>query len=597
MPLVAGFQADWLDTTHPIYNEFLDRWTENERRLRGGDYVLDELRRFKWESLPGQPLANDAVGLIAGEHYLARQREATYINFPEMFTLAMKGHLYRNRPMPGAGLNFGTLGDVRRDRNNAQPTNAELLYYNTDGVGNDGSQWDNFWLDAWTRACATGHRWMFVEAPIVPPQNQQDILDGKRPYMVEWAPQQVINWNFEAGRLAWAFIRVPDRRPTVSANQLSGNDAEDGYLLVVRRGNGDLGSDFATGGWWRFDADKKYMGITGSWDLTRGEIPMWPLYYERDSGVAGKKAKQGNDPLANLVQRTRTGRAAMSRAAMTELGQAAVAYMNLSSAADYDAWDAASSLIFLLGIDKDAFNVAAAIYGSGSQVVPVPASANGQVPQIGDGSSGAVTAQVFDLLLQRKFKEAEKIAVQEATSVPQSTGESKRVGFGEVKAPRLANIASEIEQAQNVAIHFLELRWGVQANLQPSGSVVWPREFDIADIAEDVRAHFEISEIAKLSSPTLDARLMVKLAKENGHITDDADEKKIEGEYLDAADRRIQSESLAADFSGDGGGSDGGGDPGANPGGNGGDPAAPPARRRIEIERDPNGRTRALNLT
>ena len=520
---------DWLDETHAIFDANIDRWQQNERRLRGGDFVLDELRRFIWETAPGSAPIPGAVQR-PGEHYEARQEQAVYLNFPEWYVLSMKGHLHRNRPLPQSGLNFGELGEVRRERDYQLPTPAELIYYNADGVGNDGSQWDNFWLNAWTRAAATGHRWIFVEAPAVPPGNRRAEIQGLRPYLIELGPQAVSNWHFENGRLAFAIIRTMMRRPRVVNGAMEGNAPELGYLLLVRSGVDYLGAEYARGGWWSYDADKLPLD-NGNWMRTRGEIPLFPLYYERDTGLAAQDDNEDDMP-------------AMSRPGITEIGQAAVSYMNLSSAADYDAWDAASSLKFLMGVDRDGFNLAAEKWNAGSQIVPVPTNGQGVIPQLADGSTGSVASSVFDVLLKRKMDEAEKLAVQEATGTPEASGESKKAGFGELKAPRLANIASEIEQAQNVAIYFLELRWGFGS---PSGSVIWPREFEVIDVVQDIHEFFELERMSQYRSPTLGAKLMVAAAKEGGHITDNETEVKVQKEYEEsAATVKKQAEAMAA---------------------------------------------------
>lgn len=522
-------RLDWLDETHDVYDANLERWQENERRLRGGDFVFDELRRFLWETAPGSPPIAGAAQQ-PGEHYLARQAQAVYLNFPEWFVTSMKGHLLRNRPLPGAGLNFGELGEVRRERDYQLPTPAELIYYNADGVGNDGSQWDNFWMAAWVRACATGHRWIFVEAPVNPPQYRSDEIAGLRPYLVDFGPQAVTNWHFENGRLAFAVVRMSMRRPRVVNGAMEGASAETGYMLLVRRGVDYLGDEYARGGWWTYDGDKNEID-SGDWAKTYGEIPLFPFFYERDTGLTAESDEEVSRP-------------AMSRPAITEIGQAAVAYMNLSSAADYDAWDAAASLRFLMGVDRTGFNLAAEIWNSGSQIVPVPTNEQGQIPQLQDGSAGSVASTVFDTLLKRKMTEAERLCVQEAVGSPDASGLAKQVGFGDIKAPRLANIASEIEQAQNVAIHFLELRWGFA---QPSGSVIWPREFEIVDVVADITRFFELEKISGYRSPTMGARLMVKAAQEGGHIVDDADATKIAKEYEDAAETaRKTAEGMAA---------------------------------------------------
>lgn len=538
---MADSDLQFLDSRHEVYDACVDRWVENERRLLGGDHVLPELRRFIWETLPSDEKTSDMRD-EPGAHYLARQSGAVYLNFPEWYVLSMKGHLFRNRPLPGSGLSFGALGVVRRERDNTRPTPAELIYYNADGVGVDGSQWDNFWLTAWCRAAATGHRWMLVEAPVDRPANRLAEVLGQRPYVVEYAPQQVPNWLVEAGRLSWAIIRVPQRAPLLSAARAAPGTSTSslGYLLLVRAGVDELGDRFKGGGWWLFDADKRDVR-EGNWQRTKGDIPMFPLFYERSKGVIPAVSD-----VPNAIQRavpSTQAKPAISRCGTTELGQAAVAYMNLSSAADYDAWDAAASVRFLLGVDKEGFNLAASYFNNGHQAVPIPANDQGQIPQVVDGSAGSVTAEVFDKLLMRKLEEAEKLAIQEATGSPDASGEAKRLGFGELKAPRLANIASEIEQSQNIAIYFLELRWGKDS---PSGSVQWPREFDIVDVVADVKRFFELERLSGYRSVTLGAKLMTTAASEGGHMTDDAESKTIEAEYKKSAENAEASRAALA---------------------------------------------------
>lgn len=584
---MPSHRLDWLDTKHPIWSANVDRWEQNERRYRGGDYVKGELRPFIWETLPGDVITTDTIDAKAGEHYLARQQQAVYVNFPEMFVLGMKGHLQRNRPLPGAGLNFGSLGEVRREQDRNSPTPAEMIYYNTDGVGVDGSQWDNYWMSVWGRASATGHRWMFAEAPAERAGNRARELAGYRPYMVEFSPQQVTNWHFVAGSLMFAVVRVSMRNPTVRGGSLEMNDG-DGYLLLVRNGFKNLGPDFQAGGWWLFDSEKNEVS-KGDWQKTLGDIPMYPFFYERDTGVSSQSNEKRNNLSAGAVQnvvenarRSRRGETqnmpAMSRPGITELGQAAVSYMNMASAQEYDAWDAASSITFLLGVDREGWNLAQSLWRDGSQIVPVPAAANGQRPDVADGSKGAVAAGVFDMLLKRKYEEAHKLAVLEATSTPDASGVSKQAGFGELKAPRLANVASEIEQAQNIAIYFLELRWGRGA---PSGSVIWPREFDVVDVLQDIQDFFAIEKESGLRSPTLDAKLMVTAATEMGVIVDDEESATIKAEYEESAKAAQVAATAMATLASDFGAGD----------------ETPPARKTVTPTRGADGRIANLDIT
>lgn len=513
----------FLDSRHPIYVACEEAWERNERRIRGGEDVLDELKRFDWESRT-PPAGEERT------HYEIRRDRATYINLPDMFATTTLGHLMRDAPAPGAGLDFGTLGEVRRERDASAPTRAELIYYNADGVGNDGSQWDNFWNAALKRAMATGHRWIMVEAPREAPGNFARELDGLRPYLVEFDPGSVTNWHYDLGRLQWAVVRVSTRRPIVNGRgQLSNNDAADGYLLMVRNGCSDLGTDFASGGWWLYDSKKVLLG-EGRWTNTQGEIPMFPLYYERDTGTKARPA--------------------MSRSGLTELGAIAVSYMDLLSAWQFDAWDAAMSVTFLRGVDRDGFNLAVEKMAEGSRFIPLMTEErSGHVPDIQDGSTGAVTADVFERLTNAMFAAAERVSTMEATSAPESSGASKVAGFNEEKAPRLALAASNLEQAQNTAIHFLELRWGTG---RPAGSVVWPRKFELVDLIDEIRSIFELEKVAGIHSATLGKKLMIQAVREKGLVTDDAEATAIENEYAEdakaAQQARQQERTLASEF-------------------------------------------------
>lgn len=491
-------------------------WLRNEIRLRGGDEVLAELRRFDWE-------------IVGGEHYRARQAQASYINFPDLFVAIMIGHLLKVAPVPGKAFTFGQLGSVS-ETERALVTQADMVYYNVDGVGNDGSQWHNFWAGALRRAFATGHRWIMVEATRRRPQNVAEERQGLRPYLVEWSPTRVPNWNYDEGRLDFVITRPSRRRLRIGENgSLEGNKPEDGYLLMVRQGFDGLGSKYSGGGWWEFTRDKTQItGAEGRWDATGGEIPMFPLFYERDTG-------------SDL-------RPAMSRPGMSELGQLAVSYMNLGSAADFDAWDAATSMQFFLGVDAEAFNLAMAKIDDGSRWVPVPSNQTTQEsPTVHDGSMGAVTAEVFASRMTAKRTEAAEIAEHEVTSTPDSSGESKKAGFAEGKSPRLALLADNLEQAQNTAIRFLEMRFG---HKNPTGYVVWPRDFDLVPLLEEIDEMVNLETLSGYRSPTLGAHMMTRAAQERGLIVDEPMRVAVESEYKDAAQSAADNAAAGADLFG-----------------------------------------------
>src|SRR5689334_7406760 len=106
---------EWLDSKHAVWTANVDEWTSNERRLREGRDVLSELTRFDYEK-----------STTPGEGYQARQDQATYVNFPDMFATTIGGHLMENL----SSINWGNLGDPVRKPNQAEPSRAELIYYN-----------------------------------------------------------------------------------------------------------------------------------------------------------------------------------------------------------------------------------------------------------------------------------------------------------------------------------------------------------------------------------------------------------------------------------------------------------------------------------
>lgn len=534
-------ELKFLRTEHPIYTAQKSQWEEYEKRLRGGKECRDDLVKFEWEDKDGT-------------HHDARKKQATYINFPELFMLVMTGHLSRHAPEADAALNFGTLGTVKRISDNALPNPAELIFYNADGQGQDGSQWNNFWFDASHRAGGTGHRWMFAEGPSVAPGTRDAEIAGARPYLIEFSPLDVPNWHYVGGVLQYAMIRLNIRQPTVNdKGELEGNEPQEFMLLLTRRGWQGFGAEYANGGWWLFTGKDELATLningvdvaqTGNWDITLGDIPLFPLFYERDVG-------------SKLLPN-------MSRSGIDGLSQVAFSYMNLSSAADYDAWDAAQSVLFFLGVNPDNFSVAVKMWKEGNKMIGVPAGIGGLVPTVQDGSAGAVAAEVFDRRLTNKVTEAMKLAAQEVTSAPDSSGLSKSAGFGEMKSPRLATMASELETAQNTAIYFLELRWGTaNAATQPSGSVTWTRKFDLLPVIDDIERVFKLETEAGVRSKSLDSQLIIQAIKESRLITDETLLTTIENELKAASDAaaqaKQQSESLLSDF-GIGGGNSTNGD-------------------------------------
>lgn len=548
-------ERDWLDIEHPVYAARKEQWERDEQRMLGLPDVANELRNFDWED-------------ENGPQHRRRRESATYLNFPAEVAGVIVGHAFANAPAPDAGLDFGQLGTVRRAADiRGLPSEAELLYYNTDGIGNDGSQWDNFWEQAGVRACATGHRWILGDAPKERPLNRQEEINGKRPYLIELSPLSVTNWHFSQGTLMFAVVRQYVRAPRISADGgMSGNVPAKNYLVLVRKGYAGLGAAYAGGGWWRYNADKDIDGVPSQYDATDGEIPLGVLYAMRSPKL------QGSAP-------------SMSKGLTTEMGNIAVAYMNLSSARDFDVWDAAKSITYLLGADANIHNTVAGQKTSGSQLISVPRLPGGEMVGIADSAQGAVPALVMQGALDNKLIEADRLALsQQSSGTPDASGASKRAGFMDLKAPKLRLFVSEMEACQNTMLRFVELLWGKKS---PRAYTVWDRHFDLSAFDADIQAIFTLMETATAKSATLVAKSIEKSLRAKGIITDEATIKKISAEI---------AASMAAASLAEAGGGNPADDRVKEAESSGGSDAADKgagerkSERLITLERDPQGR-------
>lgn len=482
----------FLRQEHPIYTRTKRAWMRDERRYRGGDGVLKELTRFAWETGP--------------EHYESRQGKATYVPFGALKAGVLTGHLMSNAPRAGAGLNFGTLGEVRpKDEKRTEPTRAELIAFNVDGLGNQGSQWETWWASVHRWAMVTGHRWIMATTPREQPANQADEAKGLHPYLWHLSPLRVPNHHTDELGLAWAVITIPVREMQLVDGKLKGNAGATGYMLVVRAGVTLFGAEFEGGGWWTFDSKCNPTGARGNWAATGGEIPLWPHFAERDEGT--------------------TEEPAMSRPQLTELMQIAVSLMDICSAADFDAIDAAASIQWLLGVDPDGHNAAMKVIQEGGRWVPLPAPVSDGPGttrvDVKDGSMGAVTSEVFQRRIDALLELARQHFQTQASS-PDASGESKRMGFLEGIGPQLARYASELEASQNTGIHFLEMLFGRPggALVMPTGEVQWAQQWDLSPLTADIDEMFSLQQKAGVSSPTLTASLLSLAVEQKGLIVD-----------------------------------------------------------------------------
>lgn len=515
-------ELQWLDTPHTIYEAQEKAWRREERRLYGGDAVLEELTRFDGESTPS---------------FEDRQKKASYVNLPLAHARAITGELSRKRPTLGKGLFLGKLGEVRpRSKLQGRLSFAELFYYNVDGVGQDGSEFPAFMDAVDERAQATGHRWLMVESPqgaggLLP---LRDVLDGQRPYVVEYSPLDVTNWSIVRGRLQFAVIRTPAEEARVTEGEFVGEN-ENGYYLLVRKGYDRLGPAFAGGGWWLFDKDKNLIDAR-PWAYASGDIPMWIHYGQRSHGTQEHPA--------------------LSRSSTMELGQIAVALMDATSARYYDFWDACSSHLYFLGATPDIMAAIAQQAEKRSMLIGVPHATGpeGELKPITvhDGSMGAVSADVAKSVIDALFQEAREQSFQQITSTPDSSGASKEAGHAENKAPILAMRARERQQSENTLLHFVELRFGIS---EPTASSEWPTDFDLAPLVEAVDEAFDMLRRSKLRSRTAEIQMALTSLEERGIVNEEnraTIKAELEASFdqgeADAEAAREAAKSLAGEF-------------------------------------------------
>lgn len=502
---------EFLNSRHPIYNANHDRWEANESRYAGGDDVLDELEPFDWET-----------DLTETGHLEKRKNQAIYINFPEIFCSAIAGHLLKSAPKPGNNLDFGGLGQVSKTKKTS--TRADMIYQNPDGPGNTGSGWDLWWADTLKLAIVTGHRWIYVEAPDEAPLTQAREAAGLRPYLCEYSPLDVTNWAYDSqGNLLFAIVRFWEYDPTklsvanIDFETLSGFS----YLLLVRAGYTGFGGGYSAGGWWKYTPEKDPYD-SGTFDDTFGEIPLFPLFYERSKGTRKRPA--------------------MSRPGITELGQAAVAGMNVGSAANFNAVDIGQGLTFLAGVDEEGQELAVGQIKRGDRWIGLPPNQDTEVtPTVHAAGQTSVTSTIFDTRERAIWAAAVQLGISEASgpssapsakSGPGLSGAAQQASQSQSQAPRVAKVAANLEIAQQIAIDFFHMRFGLG---QSTGSVTWLKKFDLVELVDRIKQFFETQRLAGVSSQTMDAKAMVQVAEERGLISTPAERNQVLQEFQKSA--------------------------------------------------------------
>lgn len=493
---------DFLNARHRIYNAWFERWNLNEARLAGGDDVIDELRAFEWET-----------DLTESGFFAKRKKEAVYTNFPDIFSSSITGHLLKFAPKPDQGWSVPNLGKVA-DKT-PTPSQAEQVWYSVDNPSGAGAEWNQYWGDACRRAMATGHRWMYVESTAEAARTRAREQQGFRPYLVEFSPLDALNWYInERDVLEFVIFRIPDDGPRLENGVVvSPSILQRGYLLLVRQGCSRLGDQFAGGGWWKFDYNQNLID-TAEWTDTAGEIPVSILYYQRSKGTP-------NIP-------------AISRPGLTELGQAAIAAMNMMSAANYNAWEAGGGVDYLNGIDEDAFTEVERLSKLGSRRIPLPPNSETDVvPTVSPSSLGAVQSDVFVKREDAIWNAAVRLGIIEMAGPvtggqAASSGASAEAAFSVAQGPRIVWFAQNLAVCQNNIIRYFELRYG---HPQPTGTVAWPSRFDLANLVDRIRSFFEIERLSGIRSGTAGAAAMVQAAEDKGLVIDPAMKETVLAEY------------------------------------------------------------------
>jgi len=538
---------------HPIYKSQRDLWLKNERRLQGGQQMVErELRPFEWEE-------------ENGDHHKSRKEQAVYVNFPRKTARKVVGHLSRQSPDPNETISFGDLGEIR-EGNDDERNRATELWRNVDGRGKIGSRWSQWWDSVHMRAMATGHRWILVEAPRVgdEPITQRDEFErGIRPYCVEYSPLSVPNWGMSGQGLDWLLIRIDSVESSVSGSSFE-QDVETTYYLHVREGYTDLDHDawtFSEGGWWKFDdngdilVDPDGNEQTGDYDRTDGEIPAIPFYYQR-----AQEAPEGTATLPNtdaysekVLSDTPNGGLRMSNPGLTELGQIASAYMNLGSSGDNDAIEGGSRTLYFLGMGSDEHTSVVKQVSGGSRIVGVPHDTEtGEPPKIHD--SGSVSAnEGIESRQERKVEEAKIHAAEEVAIQPGESGVSKQATFEQQSSPLLAVMAEERETAQQSVIAFMIERW--IENPTDMGYVEWEKDFDLSSVIESVQSVTEVLNQTQAKSPTLTGHLVMKSLRDRNMVASlDTDEQETIRQEIEQSVERNErvSDALTGFPGGDG---------------------------------------------
>lgn len=437
-----------LTQTHPTWDALHLEWERDEKRYRAGRAVRDELCAFVYETEGGLSHSRRKVRALAP---------------PLMRTTAERfvGALFDEAPEP----DFGSLGEVRQERSDT-PTRAEMVFDAVDGVGYAARGWDAFWREEDAKSTATGFRWILCDAPPGGAGTVADEIDGQRPYLVAYSPTAVPDWHYERGILQYARIVEEAREPRVEDGHFT-TKPRTRHLLLVRAGYGGLGAEYQPGGWWLYEDDGDLVD-SGDWSSTGGEIPMWRLIYDADG--------EG----------------------LSDLGAVQVVIMDLLSGLYHDGMIGGGHGVTVAGVDAEQAKALATSYNEGSRIRYIPAreGATGQ-PTIHDDAAASASDAIV-VAIEKHLEIAQDVIMRELVTAPDASGAAKALEFVAGASPRLTSMAMSIEESQCIAIHFLQLRFG----LRPTGNgVTWPKRFDLRAVATKVLAVLDVFTQAGVKPP------------------------------------------------------------------------------------------------
>lgn len=478
-----------IETTIDGFEERRTEWRLDEKLFKAGRNVVEELTPFTWEVSGPDP---DTKG------YRRRKSRATYLPFGQIRADAFIGTIFQAAPRPGAGLSFGTLGEVR-DVQTGTPTRAEQIWENANGTGHDAQPWDVYWDGVFRRASATEYRWVLVESPRQQAGTRAGEIRGARPYLVDFSPADVPYYVFENGKLVAIRIELEERVRGIVDGRYEDRAVMRHYLMTARGFHGfgtieDSGYAFDEGGWWIFDNEGELVDDRhGTWDSTGGEIPILRAFDRRT--------------LSNQASDAWT------------INAYALRYMDASSLSWNDMYVSGGRKRYWLGVTPDIWDILKEHTSEGAVDVPVPGEEGSHVTIHDTGS--VMAGEGILAFMDRDVADAMRFLVRELTTSPDASGRAKLVEVLAGKSPRLAHMASNIEEAQNIALRFIEMRWTGAA--QPKASVKWPRTFDLRTLIEKVFEMFSLMREAGAHSPTLGASLIDTAIKSSGFSTEAGD--------------------------------------------------------------------------